>query len=83
MAESDVYILLLILTAENLKVLSNNFQDPLAQSLEQLPATALHRAISMPRWNWTASAQPEHLRTKGKLQHYVSGSLLLLPRLQR
>lgn len=30
MAESDVYILSLILTAENLKVLSNNFQDPLA-----------------------------------------------------
>lgn len=34
MAESDVYILSLILTAENLKVLSNNFQDPLAQSLD-------------------------------------------------
>lgn len=51
MAESDVYILSLISTSENLKVLSNTFQDPLAQSLEQLPTTAVHRAISMPKWN--------------------------------
>lgn len=72
MAESDVYILSLILTPENLKVLSNNFQDalaarPWAAASHCSPQGHLHAKVALncfcSAWAPQDQRKPSTLRT--------------------